>query len=192
MFDTVILQVGLAGITSFDAIVDQLTEYERRVGEQPQKESAFAADQEASQGRSANQKTRQKIKPRAGFKGRCFHCNKVGHRKSECRTLNQGASTGPLATPGGSRGLSPPLQDAYVASESSWLASTAADGPYEMVSTAGWKPEDQTWVIDSGCTRHMTYSKDAFLEYTPLHPPIGVNIANGAYIQAIAEGTVQL
>lgn len=190
VFDPVILQVGLTGITSFNAIVEQLTEYERRIGEQPQKESAFTADP-AREGRSANQKT-QKMMPKAGFKGRCFHCNKVGHRKSECRALNQGASTGPLATPGGSRGLSPPLQDAHVASESSWIAATAASGPYETAYTASWKPEDQSWVIDSGCTRHMTYSKDAFLDYTPLHPPIGVNIANGAYIQAIAEGTVQL
>jgi hypothetical protein len=175
VFDPVILQVGLAGITSFDAIVEQLTEYERRIGEQPLKESAFTAD--PKEGRDANQKT-GKTKSGAGFKVRCFHCNKVGHRKSECRTLKQGASTGPLAMRGGSKGLSPPQEDAYVASESSWLATTTANS-YESVSAAGWKPEGQAWVIDSGCTRHMTYSKDAFLEYTPLHPPIGVNIAKG-------------
>ena len=38
----------------------------------------------------------------------------------------------------------------------------------------------------------MTYSKEAFLEYTLLHPPISVSIANGAHIEAIGKGLVKL
>lgn len=199
-YDIVILQLGLGGITNYSAIVGHLTEYERRIGAQPLKESAFKAVGEQSSTESKGQSSRPRSqKPKQGFKGRCFHCDKVGHRKSECRALNQGASTastGPLATPGGSRGLSP-AHDAHIATESSWIAATADTEAYttQCSRSAGaisWMPEDQAWVIDSGCTRHMTYSKEAFVEYTPLHPTIGVSIANGACIQAIAEGSVQL
>ena len=55
------------------------------------------------------------------FKGECFYCRKKGHRQSECQSykkdleagtlkpnLGQGPSTGPLPTPSGGRGLSPP------------------------------------------------------------------------------------
>ena len=72
------------------------------------------------------------------------------------------------------------------------MEATALSSLDEKAAIASYMPEGLAWVIDSGCTRHMTYSKEAFLEYTPLHPPISVSIANGAYIQAIAEGLVKL
>jgi hypothetical protein len=48
------------------------------------------------------------------------------------------------------------------------------------------------WIVDSGCSRHITFCKEAFTEYSLLSVPIEVNIANGACILAIAEGTVPL
>lgn len=44
--------------------------------------------------------------------------------------------------------------------------------------------------MDSGCSRHMTYAKEAFVDYISLDKPIPVRLANGTEIQAIAEGTV--
>jgi hypothetical protein len=42
----------------------------------------------------------------------CWHCGKIGHKRDECLGLHpelraRGASTGPLPTPTGGRGLSP-------------------------------------------------------------------------------------
>ena len=69
------------------------------------------------------------------FQGKCFKCGKFGHRKSDCRSKKEkqdqekSPSTGPLATPGGGRGLSPgpgkstekPIANASSA-ETSWMA----------------------------------------------------------------------
>ena len=48
------------------------------------------------------------------------------------------------------------------------------------------------WVVDSGCSRHMTFLKEAFTKYRVLDTPIQVNTANRACILAIAKGTVLL
>jgi hypothetical protein len=130
------------------------------------------------------------------FQGKCFKCGKQGHRKSDCRSKKgekqenqeKSPSTGPLATPGGGRGLSPgpgkstekPIANASSA-ETSWMA--LAEPTYS---------KDLLWVIDSGSSRHMTYLREAFTEYRVLDTPILVTTANGARIPAIAEGTVLL
>jgi hypothetical protein len=46
------------------------------------------------------------------------------------------------------------------------------------------------WVIDSGASRHMTYYRDSFIDYSALQVPIVIQTANGAKIQAIGQGTV--
>ncbi len=151
----------------------------------PLKETAFSANI----GAKGNKRT---------FQGDCYNCGKKGHRATDCRSkkpekrtgkgperLEKGPSTGPLATPGGGRGLSPgpnlPSQEANSATETSWMALTERSEEAELL-----------WVIDSGCSRHMTYSKEAFIEYHLLEEPIAVNTASGTRIQAIAEGVVSL
>jgi hypothetical protein len=125
------------------------------------------------------------------FQGKCFKCGKFGYRKSDCRSKKakqenqeKSPSTGPLATPGGGRGLSlgpeKPIANASSA-ETSWMA--LAEPTYS---------KDLLWVIDSGSSRYMTYLREAFTEYRVLDTPILVTTANGARIPAIAEGTVLL
>ena len=95
------------------------------------------------------------------------------------------ASTGPLTTPTGGRGLSPGRHDnSYYTSETSWMETT---------TTTDYLNRDQlTWVIGSGCSRHMTYSSDILDDYHRLQVPITINIANGTSIQAIGEGSARL
>lgn len=55
------------------------------------------------------------------------------------------------------------------------------------------KKDDQlTRIIDSACSRHMTYSLDVLEDYHPLQVPITINIANKASVQATGEGSTRL
>ena len=65
-----------------------------------------------------------------------------------------------------------------------WLAATDIDSATSRASSA------VTWILDSGCTRHMTFARDAFTEYHTLDRPIPIGIASGGSISAIAEGSV--
>ena len=47
-------------------------------------------------------------------------------------------------------------------------------------------------MVDSGCSRHMTYYRDVFVEYYRLNEPVIINTASGAQLQGIAEGTIAL
>lgn len=180
MYDPIVLQLGLAKVTNYEEVVVQLMEYERRITANGKtiKENVFSA--------TTNQKNMGRKKE---FKGKCFNCGKVGHRKANCRQLQRDnsnmASTGPLATPNGGRGLSPgDNHKTYYTSETSWMTLTTE------VDAVG--NDHQTWVIDSACSRHMTYSRDVFDNYHLLQTPSTVRVANGTSIQAIGEGSVRL
>ena len=175
-YGPLILQLEINdSVKDYGAIVSHLTEFERRMGpKEALKETVLSA-------RTGNKE------PRRRFQGKCYNCQKPGHKSTECRSKRpvNSPTTGPLATPGGRQGLTPPptqpnLQ-ANTATEVSWLATT--------------KPKDRgelLWIVDSGCSRHMTFYKEAFTDYRLLEEPILVNTASGASIQAIAEGTVVL
>ena len=186
-FDPLILQLELSGTTSYIAIVARLSEWERKLGPRPIKETALAA----KTGASGTKENKSK------FQGKCFNCGIKGHRKSECRKPKKegstGGSTGPLATPGGGRGLSPapkePGEQAKTAEERNWIALSAEEEPTIALPALS---KDLQWIVDSGCSRHMTYYKEAFSELYPLRDPITIGTANGARIQAISEGEVPL
>ena len=195
MYDPIVLQLGLAKITNYEDVITQLTEYERRLAADSKaiKENVFSATtlprnkQRSYKGTSlAQEGTGQK----KGFNGKCYNCGKIGHRKVDCRVMHQNrikASTGPLATSNGGRGLSPVagnLHEAYYTSETSWMAS--------LPTSNLMKDDLPIWVIDSGCSRHMSYLRDAFDDYHLLQTPIAINIANGTSIEAIGEGSVRL
>ena len=123
-------------------------------------------------------------RPIGRFQGSCYNCGKAGHISAKCRAPRKlngpspGPSTGPLVTPGGRRGLSPGPEHAV---ETSWMANIEPN-PLEPL----------LWVIDSGASRHMTFSRESFSDYMPLTEPILITTANGATIQALGQGTVPL
>jgi hypothetical protein len=159
-FDPLILQLEILGtVTDYTMVVIRLTEFERRMGpKEPIKEGAFSA---------------QSTKGKPKFQGKCYNCEKTGHRARDCRAPKRDAegkspSTGPLPTPSGGRGLSPgpvgSTDSAKYAIEHSWAALTAdSRAPRSLGSTKGL-----LWVVDLGASRHMTYYKRAFIEYSAL------------------------
>lgn len=201
-YDTIALQLDIANVIQYDDVVTRLTEFERKIADsKPISETALQAG--ASQGgkRAFNRgRNGQQKKP---FTGNCYYCEKPGHRKAECHSRKRDEegkasekggqpSTGPLAAPGGGKGFSPLMQGAQLATETSWIATVTSDGAIEanLAREPVQHSQGLAWVIDSGCTRHMTYAREAFTDYLPLDKPIQVNIANGACIDAVAKGTV--
>ncbi|KAJ9506443.1 hypothetical protein QJQ45_019441 [Haematococcus lacustris] len=46
------------------------------------------------------------------------------------------------------------------------------------------------WVIDSGCSRHLTPHRELLHDYEPLHEPHHIIVANGSRIEAQGQGVV--
>ncbi|KAJ9532117.1 hypothetical protein QJQ45_003834 [Haematococcus lacustris] len=46
------------------------------------------------------------------------------------------------------------------------------------------------WVIDSGCSRHLTPHRELLHDYQPLHEPHHIIVANGGRIEAQGQGVV--
>jgi hypothetical protein len=188
-FEPLILQLEVSkSTTDFNAIVAHLTEAERCIGtKDPLKETVFSAqalenkpNQRPNQGGPRGSQGR----PTGHFQDNCYNCRKPGHKSAECRGPRKptGPSTRPLATPGGRRGLSPTPDSAM---EASWVATT---GPVEPKVTEA----STQWIIDSGASRHMTYNRDYFSDYTLLQEPVLIKTASGATLQGIGQGTVPL
>jgi hypothetical protein len=133
------------------------------------------------------------------FKGKCFYYNKVGYCKSECKSRAQDlkdgslkedspskpassskytsskASTGLLPTPGRDRGLS--SQNTNRATKKYWQAREAC-----FPATLDSRANLFSWIVDSGCSRHITFYKRAFIEYYRLDQPIMITITTGALL----------
>ena len=93
----------------------------------------------------------------------CFNCHKKGHIQRNCRS--------PRAEP--------PTEEANTA----WVAVT---------NTAGLPKQQNSnnWVLDSGCTQHMTFDRSLFVDYTPYQGE--VRIANGQILEAPGTGTIEV
>jgi hypothetical protein len=180
-FKPKLLQLELSGVKQWDAVVEHVAEFERHLSPRAPVETALKAD--ASGGKRPTQGR--------GFKGECYNCGKKGHMARQYKSPKKpvaigaegvSASTGPLPHPGVSRGLSPTHQ-AKAANEVCWTANErpVAKGVGSL-----------TWMVDSGCSRHMTFYKEAFQDYYKLQEPVVIITATGALLQGVGEGTVAL
>jgi hypothetical protein len=184
-FDPLILQLEISGtVTDYAIVVTKLTEFKRRIGpKEPIKEGAFSA---------------QSAKEKPKFRGRCYNCEKTVHKARNCKAPKRNAegskspSTRPLLTPSRGRGLSPSptgsIEGAKSAIEQSWAAlEEDSRAPTSLRGTKGL-----LWVVDSRASRHMTYYKGAFTEYSASQEPVTILTANGTELQAIGQGTIVL
>jgi hypothetical protein len=204
-YDNILAQVESEDIINYDKVVALFTNFERKIlASKTHKEMALRAEASSYGGRTGGRKGKGGSGREQGkfFNGECHYCKKPGHMKADCRARKEREgqngekrgqpSTGPLAAPGGGKGLSPQLQEARLVVEKAWIAAVTDDEADERSqnSSLAYRLQELTWIVDSGATTHMTHSRKAFINYYPLDMPTQVRVANGEYINAIAKGTV--
>ncbi|KAH7844842.1 hypothetical protein Vadar_032277 [Vaccinium darrowii] len=108
-------------------------------------------------------------KPKEKFQGKCFNCDKFGHKASECKK--------------------PPRPQAHIAEASGGSSDMNFSAMVSEVNMVGSNPRE--WWIDTGATRHICCDKKMF---TSLEPVNGEKLfmGNSATSDIAGEGTVVL
>jgi hypothetical protein len=173
---------GLARIT-FDDMVQRLREVETAMKRQtdPDQDAARYAgrkDQKDFQrgSQKGSQNARNNRQPKGLTNMECYHCHKKGHMKRDCRELR--------GMPNQRRTSRAPQTGAQ---DAAW--STSYSGLYARQVGLG-KPEEQEWVLDSGCTTHMTFDPGHFVNFKK-HSGI-VTVADGKTLHVQGGGTIEV
>ncbi|KAL4318060.1 hypothetical protein GQ457_18G019390 [Hibiscus cannabinus] len=96
---------------------------------------------------------------------KCTKCNQMGHEAVICRSKNQQQSA-----------------------EAKIVDQEEEDQLFVATCFVSYE-SNESWLIDSGCTNHMTHDKELFRELKPTHIT-KVRIGNGEYISVKGKGTV--
>ncbi len=56
----------------------------------------------------------------------------------------------------------------------------------------GESTEPKSWLIDSGCTNHLSPNKSNFISYMPYDVPRCVRLGNGSGTPSLGEGIISL
>ena len=110
----------------------------------------------------------------------CTHCNRNGHTLQECFKYNQNKprrDDQPLP-----QNPDPNAKErAYVATEVAYVGNNS-----------NYVGEVMEWIIDSGCTRHMTPYRHLFYSYERLTEHIPIMTGSNKMVYAVGKGTIHL
>lgn len=176
-YQSTVFALKAAGLSrmSFDDVVQRLKEVESSIGSKPEESLARIAKGTREQNDDAQRK---------GALGRCYYCNKKGHFKNACRKLR--ADLG-QARQGGHPYQGRLEEGVREEVHAAWTASYDA----KLVRGRGYAgPECQDWILDSGCTRHMTYDRGHFIEFE--NHGGKVTIADGTSLEVQGGGTIEV
>lgn len=98
----------------------------------------------------------------------CFHCNKPYHKAKDCYLRQKSQEKGTYQP-------------------------RKTKSAYTSIATLGNEQvEDTEWYADSGASEHMTHSKSWLCNYKELQDPVKIRIANGAIMEAIGLGDINI
>lgn len=113
---------------------------------------------------------------------RCYQCGKMGHIRADCpnpprqgKWCRKCGKSGHMAQEcrGGNMGS----KEAQVQNFAFMVCSSTASN---------------SWVLDSGCSNHLTPDRNVFSDYQQLSSPVFFTFANGQKAEAVGRGTVPL
>ena len=94
----------------------------------------------------------------------CYRCHKKGHFRSECRSEQPAPDT-----------------------RAAWSVQYQSKFAHQL----GYgRPEQQEWILDSGCTTHMTFDRGHFTKYS--RDSGTVTIADGKALRVYGKGTIEI
>jgi len=122
------------------------------------------------------------------FKGRCYTCNKEGHKSYEC----------PEKLVKSSR---PPVRKSFFQRLNTVHRAKTVSEDYnrtdlesELFFSATGQPEGdlrQYWIVDSGASRHMTSNRKLLTDYCKFDVPETVKLGDGRSVEALGCGRVR-
>ena len=129
---------------------------------------------------------------------RCYHCNRLGHIKRNCRELqsNNSHSRPKQQLDHQKQGVNPHKVN-YM---ETCRPDDSTDGKEpeaglvvdHVLSTAAKSSTSCTWIIDSGASSHMCNNRKLFVKLYPLEHPVEVKLGDGRELMATAQGVVRL
>jgi len=121
----------------------------------------------------------------------CCYCKQTGHIKVFCPTkLSKKGQANQVTSL--TKNVEDDIQSESEAKLEAMLAYASLDGYATAYVTSPELPWTCTWVIDSGCSHHMTPILDGYISYTHYSSPHSVHLADKSSIEALREGTVKI
>jgi hypothetical protein len=165
-YRSTVFALRAAGLSkmSFDDVVQRLKEVELSLNKDGDSENLA---------RIARGKSHPKSKSRRDLSTvECYRCHKFGHYQSQCQKK----------LPQDDKGQQGKAEEAATAA---WPASYSEDSAMRSDYVSS-----QDWVLDSGCTRHMTQHRNYFIDFTDHEGK--VTIANGKTLSVLGGGTIEV
>ena len=172
-YQSTVFALKAAGLSkiSFEDMVQRLKETESSLSRRLSGEPDLARAAGGSQ-----------LKPQKDKKNvECFRCHRKGHYKRDCRSPEEEQKQHQ------SRGRRPTVSKPTERVNAAWGARYQA--AFVLRKGLG-QPQRQEWVLDSGCTRHMTYDRRHFTEFR--REAGTVVLADGKILQVNGKGTIEV
>ncbi len=112
----------------------------------------------------------------------CAHCNKKGHKEARCWKKHPHLNphkNGHGALVASRQGQEDPSVVCLVAKHSVYAAQVEENPEIE-------------WIVDSGCSAHMTHDKSLFLSYAPVAGSQYVELGDNKKVEIVGQGTVRI